>query len=27
MLTNLGAREEKTSVLKLKGWEARVYKQ
>ena len=27
MLTNLGAREEKTSILKLKGWEARVYMQ
>ena len=26
-LSNLGTREEKTSVLKLKGWEARVYKQ
>ncbi len=26
-ISNLGTKEEKTSVLKLKGWEARVYKQ
>ena len=26
-ISNLGTKEEKTSVLKLRGWEARVYKQ